>query len=588
MNISLITILITPFVGGLLAYLGGKINSTLRYAFALSFSATFILELFIYRNLKIDFLVLTKTYGSQQILQINPLSWLFSIILGITTLAAIALSINERHLFSNVHAMTLMFLEGVVFGFLSSGDMLTLFAFFCAFIFLAYVLLIEIGHSFSLKFLDIHFVGSFLFLFLLLLLFKNANNFIFINIKSSMPAFANKIVLLILIIFTLWAFAETNLFPFNLIRHKLYSKIPASSRLFLTNAVKNMGLYALIIFFYSLTGQTAQSMYALKIIGLLGALTFVSSSLMPLFNADSAEAINHLLFGETGISLIGVSLINSYGFASALLIIINQALWMGLFLFAESGGSIKVKFINKLHIDRIGFVLSILMLMGLPLTLQFTSRYLLFTALLDKGELFFISLIVLGGVAEIVSLCKLLNIAIIKETNGENPHSYILLIPMLTISIFMIVLGAFPYISLNVIKKIDQMLNPYHMEIQFSTLKALNSLQARIILIIASSGILLGVVSFYLIPLLKKKLPGKITFPISNAFSKLNVQAKLIINKITAAISPIKTVPHAINKAFDAFKSNLPIMQGKIKTIMSYFLLALALILVALLIMTKG
>jgi len=586
MNISLITILLTPFMGGILAYLGGKINKTVKYIFAISFSALFIIELFIYENLKIDFLILTSSYGSLQIFQINSLSWFFSLILGIITLISIVLSMNERQLLPNIHIMTVMFLESAVFGLFLSGDALTFFIFLCIILLLTYILLIEISHAFSLKFLNIQFAGMFLFLILILVLFKNVNSFTFVNIKSIIPEIPDKIILFTLTIFTVWIFIMTTLFPFNLWISSLYSKISASSKLLLLNVIKNGGLYALILFFYGLIGLKMQSVYTLKIIGIFGALTFVSSSLLALFKRDTEQIVTQLLSGETGISLIGLSLMNSYGFTSALLIMINQLLWMGLFLFTIK----RIKFMDKLHIDIIGFFISILMIMSIPFTIQFASRYMLFTTLLGKGNLFYISFIVSGNALEMTALYKLAKIKIFEKAYAikvEWLNSKVSFISILIMSAILIIPGLYPRILLSLIEKIDQTLNPYSIKIQFSNLQSINTVQSKIILISTFSGVFLGFVAFTLIPELMKKLPVKIILPISSAFSKLDIQAKLSIRKFSASVSRIKAISDFINSSFNSFRNNLPLIQDKIKIIMLYFVAALALISVALLILLK-
>jgi formate hydrogenlyase subunit 3/multisubunit Na+/H+ antiporter MnhD subunit len=586
MNISLITILLTPFMGGILAYLGGKINKTVKYIFAISFSALFIIELFIYENLKIDFLILTESYGSLQIFQINPLSWFFSLILGIITLISIVLSMNEKQLLPNIHIMTVMFLESAVFGLFLSGDALTFFIFLCIILLLTYILLIEVSHAFSLKFLNIQFAGMFLFLILILVLFKNVNSFTFVNIKSIIPEIPDKIILFTLTIFTVWIFIMTTLFPFNLWISSLYSKISASSKLLLLNVIKNGGLYALILFFYGLIGLKMQSVYTLKIIGIFGALTFVSSSLLALFKRDTEQIVTHLFSGETGISLIGLSLMNSYGFTSALLIMINQLLWMGLFLFTIK----RIKFMDKLHMDIIGFFISILMIMSIPFTIQFASRYMLFTTLLGKGNLFYVSFIVSGNALEMIALYKLAKIKIFEKAYAsevEGLNSKVFFISILIMSAILIIPGLYPRILLSLIEKIDQTLNPYSIKIQFSNLQSINTVQSKIILISTFSGVFLGFVAFTLIPELMKKLPVKIILPISSAFSKLDIQAKLSIRKFSASVSRIKTISDFINSSFNSFRNNLPLIQDKIKIIILYFVAALALISVALLILLK-
>jgi len=583
MNISLITILLTPFMGGILAYLGGKINKTVKYIFAISFSALFIIELFIYENLKIDFLILTSSYGSLQIFQINPLSWFFSLVLGIITLISIVLSMNERQLLPNIHIMTVMFLESAVFGLFLSGDALTFFIFLCIILLLTYILLIEVSHAFSLKFLNIQFAGMFLFLILILVLFKNVNSFTFVNIKSIIPEIPDKIILFTLTIFTVWIFIMTTLFTFNLWISTLYSKISASSKLLLLNVIKNGGLYALILFFYGLIGLKMQSVYTLKIIGIFGALTFVSSSLLALFKRDTEQIVTHLFSAESGISLIGLSLMNSYGFTSALLIMINQLLWMGLFLFTIK----RIKFMDKLHMDIIGFFISILIIMSIPFTIQFASRYMLFTTLLGKGNLFYISFIVSGNALEMIALYKLAKIKIFEKAYGKELSPKSSLITILIMSAILIIPGLYPRILLSLIEKIDQTLNPYSIKIQFSNLQSINTVQSKIILINTFSGVFLGFVAFTLIPWLKKKLPVKIILPISSAFSKLDIQAKLSIRKFSASVSRIKAISDFINSSFNSFRNNLPLIQDKIKIIIFYFVAALALISVAILILLK-
>jgi hypothetical protein len=154
-------------------------------------------------------------------------------------------------------------------------------------------------------------------------------------------------------------------------------------------------------------------------------------------------------------------------------------------------------------------------------------------------------------------------------------------------SAILIIPGLYPQILLSMIEKIDQTPNPYSIKIQFSNLQSINTVQSKIILISTFSGVFLGFVAFTLMPWLKKKLPVKIILPISSAFSKLDTQAKLSIRKFSASVSRIKAISDFINSSFNSFRNNLPLIQDKIKIIMLYFVAALALISVALLILLK-
>jgi len=265
---------------------------------------------------------------------------------------------------------------------------------------------------------------------------------------------------------------------------------------------------------------------------------------------------------------------------------INQLLWMGLFLFTIK----RIKFMDKLHIDIIGFFISILMIMSIPFTIQFASRYMLFATLSGKGGLFYISFIVSGNALEMIALYKLAKIKIFEKAYAsevEGLNSKVSFISILIMSAILIILGLYPRILLSLIEKIDQTLNPYSIKIQFSNLQSINTVQSKIILISTFSGVFLGFVAFTLIPELMKKLPVKIILPISSAFSKLDIQAKLSIRKFSTSVSRIKAISAFINSSFNSFRNNLPLIQDKIKIIMLYFVAALALISVALLILLK-
>ena len=587
MNLSLITLLLTPFTGGILSYLGGKINSKLKYAFALSFSSIFIFEILLYQNLKIDFLILTKSYDSLLVFQINPLSWFFSVLLGIITLISVTLSASEKHLFSNINIMTLMFLEGASFGLFVSGDILTFFIFLCIILFITYILLFEIDHEFSLKFLGIYFAGAFSLFILLLVLFRNANSFTFVSIKSATSSLSTHIILFIMLFFMAWLFIMTTIFPLNIWIYNLYSKISGSSKFMLLNIFKNAGIYALILFFYNLIGLKTQSIYTLKIVGIFGTLTFISSTFLTLFKIDKEQIITHMFFAETGVSMVGISLISSYGFASSLLITINQLFCTGLFTFIVTQNKYNLDPRDKLHLNKISFFVSVLMILGVPFTIQFLSRWLLYTTLLEKNSFFYVSCIILGSIFEMVALYKLIKIKFSEEDYATNLSPKSSFIAVLTISSSMILTGIYPQVLLKIIQKIDQSINPYSVKIQFNNLQALNTLQSKIIFITLTSGIFLGFVLFTLIPWLKKKLPNKIILPITRASVKLTVESRILIRKAYSPIFRIKCISNSLRSLFNSFWNYLPLIQNKIKIIILYVATALALISIAVLIILR-
>jgi len=75
MNLSLLTILITPFFGGLLAYAGANLNKFTKNFFFILFMALPLFELYPYINTTIDYLYYADVFGVQLILGINSFSF---------------------------------------------------------------------------------------------------------------------------------------------------------------------------------------------------------------------------------------------------------------------------------------------------------------------------------------------------------------------------------------------------------------------------------------------------------------------------------------------------------------------------------
>jgi hypothetical protein len=355
----------------------------------------------------------------------------------------------------------------------------------------------------------------------------------------------------------------------------------------LLNIFKNAGIYALILFFYNLIGLKTQSIYALKIVGIFGTLTFVSSSFLALFKIDKEQIITHMFFAETGISMIGISLTSSYGFTSSLLIIINQMLWIGLFVLTVRQNKYNLDPGDKLHLNKISFFISVLMILGVPFTIQFLSRWLLYTVLLEKNSSLYISCIILGSIFEIVALYKLTKIKFSEQDHSMKLSPKISFVAALTISASIILTGVYPGTVLKIIQKIDQTLNPSSVKIQFNNIRALNTPQAKIIFITLASGIFIIFVLFTLIPWLKKKLPDKIILPIAKISIIVITKSRFLARKAYSPIFRIKCISSSLRNLFNSFWNYLPLIQNKIKIIILYTAAALVLISIAILIVLK-
>lgn len=578
MNFSLFTILITPLAGGTLAYLGGKISRKLKYLFAISFASFFIIEIILYRNIRIDLLIRGKLLGSLLLFGINDLSWFFSLILGISGLIAIIVSFNEEHSFSNMYLMLLMFLEGASFGLLIAQDILTFFIFFCTILFLTYVILVEINHGFSLKFLSFYFSGAFLILLFIMIFFKNLNSFSFVSIRTGMPALSDSLKIFGITIIIVWFFILAPLFPFNLWFQRFYSKMHASLKILLLSLFKNIGIYFLIVLLYDFVGLKLESVYSLRFLGISGSITFIISGMLAFNQKTKEQSIIQIFFAETGLSIIGLSLMDSYGITSSMLTIINQFIWIGLFPLTAKPISYNFNLLKRLRFSKVMFFITLGLLSGVPLTLQFISRWLLLTTLLERGQLFYIYCVVLGSAFELIAIYRIAK-TVIFEKQQAMKDSGPYLITTLAILLFAIISGIFPQYIFGVIHKVDQMINYYSFEITFNNIASLYAVQSKIIFITTGAALFTGFIFFTLIPWAAKKLPEKILVKLSFIPNRTNRSLNLMKKEIyNVPARKLRTFLSSLNKLLLSLENALPLIRNKIKIILIYFIMALALI----------
>lgn len=189
MSVSLVALLLAPFAGGVLVYLGGLIHRTVRFAVAVLVSLLMPVLIAGYYGSGTVSLVYGRLFSSSLVLQMNPLTWLLAIVITAIFLMSVLFSIPEMEETAHVNAyyLELLFLEGAMLGIVLAGDLFTFFVFWEMMSWTSYFLVIK-GTSESsnagYKYILMSLVGANAALVALALVYLKAHSFVFADVSG--------------------------------------------------------------------------------------------------------------------------------------------------------------------------------------------------------------------------------------------------------------------------------------------------------------------------------------------------------------------------------------------------------------------
>ncbi|MGC8721873.1 MAG: proton-conducting transporter membrane subunit [Caldisericaceae bacterium] len=531
MNFSLLTLLFTPFVGGVLTYLGGLINKSVRFAFAILFSILTVVIASGYYASKIDSLVYGRIFGSLLVFQMNPISWLLLIVISTIFLMSVLFSVPEMEDLKNVNAyyLELLLLEGSMIGIVLAGDVLTFFVFWEMMSWLSYFLIIkgtEDSKEAGYKYIIMSLIGANSALIGLVLIYLKAQSFVFANISLMLSSQSPAFIISIFVLFAVNFLIKAAVMPLHTWLPDAHSEAPTPVSAILSGVLVKLGVYGLFIFTFIIFGANLfkgiiPSIFGdsiiLVILQWMAGLSILFGTFLAILQEDAKRILAYSTIAQVGYVVLGLSLNSTLGIAGGLLQLVNHAIFKALLFFvvgavmyrtgtknlSELGGLIK-----KMPVSFIAMLLGIIALAGIPPLNGFASKWMIYQALLEKKSVLLLTIALIGGTGSFLYVYRLIHSVFL----GSLPEKYndvkevpvLMQIPMILLALLTIVFGVFPGIPLTVVAKVEQFIgmNP----VQFTLTGFPQGTGLSTINIVKISGTLVGafVFAFVLFMLLPK------------------------------------------------------------------------------------
>ena len=485
MNCSILTLLITPFVGAIATFFGRKINKKTGNIAGVVFTLLAILELFYYYNLRIDYLTYGSFLESPLILRINSLSWLILIIASSIFFLTFLFSIvdEDRKIDADFYFLEMLLLEGAVFGILLAGDLFTFFMFWEMMSILAYFLAskgTEYSKDASLKYLLMSFVGANLMLLATVIIFVTAHSFSFDEVSKAImsrnPAFG----ITVFILFTIAFFIKASIMPLHTWVNETYAEAPSSISVVFASVLKKVGIYGFALFTFVIIGlnffnsifvRIFNNNLALYVIQWFAGFTIFFGTVLAITQEDAKKILAYSSIANSGYIVLALSLGTPLGVAGGLFQLLNHSIFKALLFFAvgaviyrtgtkdlsELGGLIK-----KMPFSYLGVLVAIISLAGMPPMNGFVSKWMIYHALIDNKQPLLFVIAIVGSVGSFLYVYRLIHSIFL----GSLPEKYenvkeapfLMRIPIMILMLATFALGVFPGIALKSITKVEEFL----------------------------------------------------------------------------------------------------------------------------------
>ncbi len=481
MNTLLEILLITPFIGGLFSFVGGKIHRWVRFATAVTFSFLTLIEAFVYYNVTIKGFVWGTLFGSKLILQTNPITWLFLFIVTVMSVLIVLFSIGdmeEDKIKLDSYYMQLLFVEGAMIGIVLAGDLITFFMFWEIMSWTSYFLIVYGGKksvAAGYKYIIMSIIGAYAMFIAIAMLYVKAHSLVYADVANVLAHSSTTFAVWTVALLCVGFFVKAAVMPLHTWLPDAHSEAPSPVSPLLSGVLIKMGAYGLFMVLYALLSvQLASNIMPsvfstpilLYIIQWLAALSIVLATFLAIMQEDAKRLLAYSSISQIGYVVLGIATATSLGVAGGLFHALNHAIFKGLLFLAvgaviyrtgtrnlsDLGGLVK-----KMPFTFTALLIGIIALAGVPPLNGFVSKWMIYEALLQKKEVFLLIMAFIGSTGAFLYVYRLIHSIFL----GQLPKKYenvkdvpiLMQIPIWTLAILTIVFGIFPGLAMNVIVK---------------------------------------------------------------------------------------------------------------------------------------
>jgi NADH-quinone oxidoreductase subunit N len=319
--------------------------------------------------------------------------------------------IEERHhpefyLFLTTCTLAMMML-------VSSVELLTIYVALELSSYSLYILVVlRRGHGIDveagIKYLMVGATSSAVMLFGLSFIFGVTHTTYVVDIINVLPKVISNPAAIVGLLLTLCGFFfKLAVFPFHFWAPDVYQGAANQVTAYIASASK-VAAVAIIIRMVSLVGDNSK--YLVDVLVTLSIASMTLGNLVAIVQKDMKRLLAYSSISHAGYVLIGILSMSQTGYASAIFyalayLVMNLCCFLVVVKVAQDGSDLKIAQLAGLHrrapILAMALMLAVFGLAGIPPTIGFTGKFLVFAAAMEKG---YITLVIIAMINATISL----------------------------------------------------------------------------------------------------------------------------------------------------------------------------------------
>jgi len=260
----------------------------------------------------------------------------------------------------------------------------------------------------GIKYFMVGVTASAFMIFGISLLFGMVKSTYLVDVVKVLPGVISQPAAIVGLILALSGFFfKQALFPFHIWAPDVYEGAANQVTTFIGTTSK-MAAAALVIRFVGFSG--GESDVLIKLLVVLSVLSMTFGNLVAIIQKDLKRLLAYSSIAHAGYVMIGILSMTQRGFASAIYyalayLVMTYACFMVIMRIADDGHNLQIKELAGLHqrspLLAMTLMLGLFGLAGIPPTVGFTGKFLVFAAALEKG---YLALVIIGMINATISL----------------------------------------------------------------------------------------------------------------------------------------------------------------------------------------
>lgn len=453
---GIINVVLIFWIGAIVSYLLGKFSRILRNIFVfLTSLGGLSYFVFLYPNYYGT--TLNLGFYTAYIGPISQISFLVGFIaISIGFLSMISGLAEER---SDFYYFTTLLLIGAMVLFLHSKDFITLFFAFELVTLSSFFSIWEGDKRGAFKYIVWNVFGAYMLLSGIMVFYGYTHSFI-ISRFFTIPLSVEIIIFLLMF----FGFAvKAALMPFHIWAPDAYKGSPHSFTPLLSGAVSKIGVYGYLIVMFYVFGSIFLGEKILQIsLAYLGGITALFGGIYAVMQEDAKRLLAYSSVSQIGYVVAGFALATPLSISAGIFLFTGHAIFETLLFFTiasvafrtgttnlnELGGLIK-----KMPVSFIGLLFGIIALAGIPPTVGFPGKWMLYESLIIQNRVILAPIIFAASITAFLYSFRLVYSVFLGplperyKKNREAPYAFT--IPIIILLIPLLIFGIFPGYILN-------------------------------------------------------------------------------------------------------------------------------------------